>query len=179
VSRQSDLAHVLQLRAHLLARPEGAYLDRQGQPCRHPGGLYSQSLVKVLTRMRELTATFEPEAHPQTLNLTWPSVMSALEALLVAVDAHADDLKTILAATGQFPAKGLKRIGDQIDEVFEELAGRPINRVKHMGRGLRHAIAIARNLPSTAISWQAYATMGRLLRQSGLTACLVHTGHLR
>jgi len=132
VSRDDDLDQLLQLHAHLLARPAGVYLDRYAQPCRHPGGLYSQSLGKVLTRMRALTETFPPGTRdPNTLNQSWPTVMAALETLLIAVDSHADDLKNIVAATVKPDKKALRTLGDQIDGIFSELAGRPVNRVKH------------------------------------------------
>ena len=93
------------------------------------------SVSKVLSRMRELTEIMPPEAHPDTLGQTWPKVMSALESLFLAIDSQADDLKTILAAA-KVPSKAAARVGRQIEVLFEELAGRPINRVKHHGEKL-------------------------------------------
>jgi hypothetical protein len=133
MSRDSDLTHILKLRGHLLALPEGSYVDRHGEPSRHPGGLYSHSVSKVLVRMRELVDTFSPQAHPAVLRQSWPSVMSALEALLVAVDSHGDDIKTILAVATKLPDKTLAKVSRQTDEVLKELAAHPINRVRHHG----------------------------------------------
>lgn len=82
-----------------MARPEGAYRDRYGDLCRHPGGLYSESLSKVLNCMGNVTETIQPEAHPDTRGTAWPATASALEALLLDIDKHADDLKTILTST--------------------------------------------------------------------------------
>jgi hypothetical protein len=133
----SDLTDILQLQAHLMARPEGAYRDRNGQPCRHPGGLYSQSLGKVLSCMRKLTDTIQPDVQPDVRSKEGrPATMSALEALFLAIDSHADDLKTILVSTTTLSSKKLARTCHLIDEIVEELAGRPINRVKHHGEKL-------------------------------------------
>lgn len=129
----SDLTDILRLQAHLRIRSEVPHFDRSGQPCRHPAGLHSQSVGKVLTRMRKLTETIAPEASPDALRTSWPDAMSALEGLLLAMDSHADDLKSILAAATTLSQKALSQVGRQIDGVFEELVGRPINRVKHNG----------------------------------------------
>lgn len=136
MARDSDLIDILRLKGHLVAYPEASYVNRKGEPCRHPGGLYSVSVSKVLTRMRELTDTFSPQAQPNTLGRIWPNVMSALEALLVALDSHGDDIKTILTTTGKLPAKTVTQVCRQTDEVLEELVGRPINRVRHHGERL-------------------------------------------
>jgi hypothetical protein len=104
----SDFSELLQVQTHLSARPEGAYRDRNGQPCRHPGGLYSLSLSKVLDCMRKLTDTIQPDVHPDVRSKDgWPATMSALEALFLAIDSHADDLKTILESATTLSNKNL------------------------------------------------------------------------
>ena len=201
MARDSDLADLLRLQAHLRARPESQYTDRQGQPCRHPGGLYSQSLGEVLSHMRELTEAFPPQAHPDTLRTTWPKVMSALKALLIELDSHADDLKTIIVSTNTLPNKKATQVGRQIDATFEELVGRPINRVKHNGEkfepcycynqeftvygyyvaGVRADGAVgpsAHAHGSTGTSWSFGVTLRRLLGQLVLAARMVYP-HVR
>ncbi len=201
MARVSDLTDLLRLQAHLRARPEGPYTDRKGQPCRHPGGLYSQSLGEVLSHMRELTEVIPPEAHPDTLRTTWPKVMSALKALLVELDSHADDLKTIIVAAGTRPDKKTSQVSRQIDGIFDELVGRPINRVKHNGEkfeacycfnqeftvygyyvaGMRPDGAIgpsAHAHGSTGTHWSFSVTLRRLLGQLALAAGTVYP-HVR
>ena len=129
--RDSDLSYLLRLLAHLRARPDGPYVDSKGAPCRHPAGIYAQSLSQVLRDMRKLADTIQVEAHPDVLRTTWPDALTALKALLLTIDSHADDLKTILAVAAMPPLKDPKKVRERIDNVFDELAGRPINRVKH------------------------------------------------
>jgi hypothetical protein len=137
MSPDSDLTDLLQLKAQLLALPEIPYVDRMGKPCRHPGGLYSRSLSNVLGRMRALTDTILAEAHPNALRQSWPATMGALQALFQAIDSYVDDLKTVVgAAAPSLPAKTRTQVCRQIDDVFEELVGRPLNRVRHNGETL-------------------------------------------
>jgi hypothetical protein len=105
----SDLTDILQLQAHLMARPEGAYRDRNGQPCRHPGGLYSQSLGKILSCMRKLTDTIEPDVQPDVRRKEgWPAATSALEALFLAIDSHAVTSKRSSCLQQRFPQRNLR-----------------------------------------------------------------------
>jgi hypothetical protein len=199
--RDSDLSSLLRLLAHLRARPDGPYMDSKGAPCRHPAGIYAQSLSQVLHDMRKLTDTIQVEAHPDVLRTVWPDAMAALKALLVTVDSHADDLKTILALAAAPPLDDPRKVRDRIDGVFEELAGRPVNRVKHNAErfeacycfndelavygyfvaGPRADGAIApseRAHGKTGMQWSFAVTLRRLLGQLVQAAGIVHP-HVR
>jgi hypothetical protein len=63
--------------------------------------------------------------------------MTALESLLSAMDSHADDLKTIIGVVASDSAsRKTKQSLRLIDEIFEELVGRPYNQIRHHGQKL-------------------------------------------
>ncbi len=71
----------------------------------------------------------------------WSRLMAALELLFVAVDSHADDLKALLQIVNpRLAPKTAKQSASQIDDVFEELVGRPFNRMRHHGENLEARI---------------------------------------
>lgn len=199
MGRDSDLTDLLRLKAQLMARPEGGYMDRHGNPCRHPAGLYSQSLDKLITRMHDLTKVV-PTDPPPGAATQWQPALSAVESVLVAVDSHADDLKAILAAT-RVARKTTMQAGRQIDDLFEELVGRPIGRVRPHGErfetfyalsttfvvygyyvaGVRADGVVApseRAHGSSGTHWSYAVSVRRLLGQVILAARIVHQ-HVR
>jgi hypothetical protein len=138
MGRNSDLDGLRVLQAKLIAFPDGLYTDRSGNPCRHPAGLYSTSRSKVFQRMRALTESIRVERRPDEIRGQWPAVMSALEALFAAIESHADDLNTIIAASvPSIPKRTATKAAQLINEIFEDLVRRPYNRVRHHGEILQ------------------------------------------
>jgi hypothetical protein len=64
--------------------------------------------------------------------------MTALESLFAAIESYADNLKTIIAAAApNLPKRAATKAARLVDDIFEDLVGRPYNRVKHHGEILQ------------------------------------------
>lgn len=137
MSGKSDLDDVLRLKAQLALLPDGPYQDSHGHPSRHPAGIYATSMGKVLQRMCALTDAVRVEMRPEAIRQGWPEAITALESLFAAIDSHVHDLSTIIGIVATDPrSRKAKQAIRIIDDIFEELVGRPYNQVRHHGQTL-------------------------------------------
>src|SRR5947207_10257457 len=93
MSNRSDFDDVLDLKRALLGLPDVPYLDRNGNRVRHPGGIFGQSNMKALQRIRTLTESLPLQAPREDVLREWPRVAGAVEAMLASFASHHDNLK--------------------------------------------------------------------------------------
>jgi hypothetical protein len=145
----SDLNAILELGAQLRAFPERGYVGLDGRPCLHPAALYARSISNTFQSMRELIDRVPAFPDPNTMT-EWIPALQNLKGLFLAVDSHVDDLKAILgAAAPEMTDKSRTAHRRQLDNLFEELVGRPFNRVRHNGESLEACCAFG---PDFAVS---------------------------
>ena len=134
----SDFDTVFHLERALRALPEGPYLRGSGERLLHPGALFASSLTKVLQRIQTVTESFALRlSHDDVMN-DWPRISGAIEAMLLALESHHDNLETILDAISTSENKRLTlELRKQLAALFKELVRRPVNQLKHGAHTVR------------------------------------------